>query len=138
MYVNLTCCDTYFGCVCLCLYVCLCVLAWVWWCDAGDGRAMALGEVVNGHGERYELQLKGCGRSPFSRSFDGRAVLRSSVREFLVSEAMHALHVPTTRALSLVLTGDSWQFLTNEPLDEHAYHSFKYPTILFIKQQPSS
>ena len=67
---------------------------------------MALGEVVNGLGERYELQLKGCGRSPFSRSFDGRAVLRSSVREFLVSEAMHALHVPTTRALSLVLTGD--------------------------------
>ena len=50
-------------------------------------------------------QLKGCGRSPFSRSFDGRAVLRSSVREFLVSEAMYALHVPTTRALSLVLTG---------------------------------
>ena len=85
--------------VCVCGCVCGCGGG------LGDGRAMALGEVVNGLGERYELQLKGCGRSPFSRSFDGRAVLRSSVREFLVSEAMHALHVPTTRALSLVLTG---------------------------------
>ena len=53
-----------------------------------------------------ELQLKGGGRTPFSRGFDGRAVLRSSVREFLVSEAMHHLRVPTTRALSLVGTGE--------------------------------
>ena len=76
-----------------------------WFGQLGDGRAMALGEVTNGRGERFELQLKGCGRSPFSRGFDGRAVLRSSVREFLVSELMHHLRVPTTRALSLVATG---------------------------------
>ena len=51
------------------------------------------------------MQLKGCGRTPYSRGFDGRAVLRSSVREFLVSEAMHHLRVPTTRALSIIGTG---------------------------------
>jgi uncharacterized protein YdiU (UPF0061 family) len=68
---------------------------------------MGLGEVApaDGSGRRFELQLKGCGRSPYSRGFDGRAVLRSSVREFLVSEAMHHLGVPTTRALSVVGTG---------------------------------
>lgn len=68
----------------------------------GDGRAASLCEVVNGAGERWELQLKGSGPTPFCRGADGRAVLRSSVREFLVSEAMHNLGVPTTRALSLV------------------------------------
>ena len=68
----------------------------------GDGRAASLCEVVNGAGERWELQLKGSGPTPFCRGADGRAVLRSSVREFLVSEAMAHLGVPTTRALSLV------------------------------------
>ena len=68
----------------------------------GDGRAASLCEVVNSSGERYELQLKGSGPTPFCRGADGRAVLRSSVREFLVSEAMHNLGVPTTRALSLI------------------------------------
>lgn len=67
----------------------------------GDGRAISIGEVVVG-GARLEMQLKGAGRTPFCRGFDGRAVLRSSVREFLASEAMHALGVETTRALSLV------------------------------------
>lgn len=68
---------------------------------------MSLGELTNPQTrETYELQLKGCGRSPFSRGFDGKAVLRSSVREFLASEAMHHLGVSTTRALSLVGTGD--------------------------------
>ncbi|CAE8646819.1 unnamed protein product [Polarella glacialis] len=62
---------------------------------------MSIAEVVH-EGQRWELQLKGAGRTPFSRQFDGRAVLRSSVREFLASECMHALGVPTTRALSLV------------------------------------
>jgi hypothetical protein len=62
--------------------------------------------VVNGRGERWELQLKGAGPTPFSRTADGRAVLRSSIREFLCSEAMHHLGVPTTRALSVVATGD--------------------------------
>jgi uncharacterized protein YdiU (UPF0061 family) len=76
-----------------------------WAGQLGDGRAISLGEV-DGPGGRAELQLKGAGPTPYSRSGDGRAVLRSSVREFLCSEAMHHLGVPTTRALSLVLTGD--------------------------------
>lgn len=72
----------------------------------GDGRAISLAEVVvgshDGGAKRWELQLKGSGKTPFCRGADGRAVLRSSVREFLVSEAMHHLGVPTSRALSLV------------------------------------
>ncbi len=77
-----------------------------WAGQLGDGRAISLGESINAAGERWELQLKGAGRTPYSRSADGRAVLRSSIREFLCSEAMHHLGVPTTRALSLVGTGD--------------------------------
>jgi serine/tyrosine/threonine adenylyltransferase len=78
-----------------------------WAGQLGDGRAISLGEVVDAAGQRWELQLKGAGMTPYSRGADGRAVLRSSVREFLCSEAMHHLGVPTTRALSLVATGDS-------------------------------
>jgi uncharacterized protein YdiU (UPF0061 family) len=78
-----------------------------WAGQLGDGRAISLGEVINATGERWELQLKGAGPTPYSRGADGRAVLRSSVREFLCSEAMHHLGVPTTRALSLVSTGES-------------------------------
>jgi uncharacterized protein YdiU (UPF0061 family) len=78
-----------------------------WAGQLGDGRAITLGERVNSKGDRWELQLKGAGPTPYSRTADGRAVLRSSIREFLCSEAMHHLGVPTTRALSLVLTGDS-------------------------------
>jgi serine/tyrosine/threonine adenylyltransferase len=77
-----------------------------WAGQLGDGRAILLGEVVTRAGTRWELQLKGAGPTPYSRRADGRAVLRSSVREFLLSEAMHHLGVPTTRALSLVTTGD--------------------------------
>ena len=77
-----------------------------WAGQLGDGRAMTLGEVVNSRGERWEVQLKGAGLTPYSRRADGRAVLRSSVREFLCSEAMFHLGVPTTRASSLVGTGD--------------------------------
>jgi uncharacterized protein YdiU (UPF0061 family) len=77
-----------------------------WAGQLGDGRAINLGEVVNERGERSVLQLKGAGPTPYSRGADGLAVLRSSVREFLCSEAMHHLGVPTTRALSLVLTGE--------------------------------
>lgn len=78
-----------------------------WAGQLGDGRAITLGEVVSARGERWELQLKGAGRTPYSRTADGRAVLRSSLREFLLSEAMHHLGVPTTRALCLVETGES-------------------------------
>ncbi|MDQ3286772.1 MAG: YdiU family protein [Pseudomonadota bacterium] len=77
-----------------------------WAGQLGDGRAISLGEIVNAAGERWELQLKGAGPTPYSRRADGRAVLRSSIREFLCSEAMHHLGVPTTRALSLVGTGE--------------------------------
>lgn len=77
-----------------------------WAGQLGDGRAIALGELTRPDGESAELQLKGAGSTAYSRRADGRAVLRSSIREFLCSEAMHALGVPTTRALSLVLTGD--------------------------------
>jgi uncharacterized protein YdiU (UPF0061 family) len=68
----------------------------------GDGRAILLGEVKNTAGEGWEVQLKGAGRTPYSRGGDGRAVLRSSIREFLCSEAMHALGIPTTRALAII------------------------------------
>jgi len=77
-----------------------------WAGQLGDGRAINLGEVVNRKDERWALQLKGAGPTPYSRTADGLAVLRSSVREFLCSEAMYHLGVPTTRALSLVLTGE--------------------------------
>lgn len=70
----------------------------------GDGRAISVGEVVVA-GQRWELQLKGGGTTPFCRGADGRAVLRSSVREFLASEAMDALGVSTTRALCLIVSG---------------------------------
>jgi uncharacterized protein YdiU (UPF0061 family) len=76
-----------------------------WAGQLGDGRAISLGEVI-ADGKRWELQLKGAGLTPYSRSADGRAVLRSSIREFLCSEAMHHLGVPTTRALSVVTTGE--------------------------------
>src|SRR5258706_6497732 len=77
-----------------------------WAGQLGDGRAITLGEVIAADGSRQELQLKGAGRTPYSRTADGRAVLRSSLREFMCSEAMYHLGVPTTRALSLVGTGE--------------------------------
>ncbi|KAK6937063.1 Protein adenylyltransferase SelO [Dillenia turbinata] len=77
----------------------------MWAGQLGDGRAITLGEILNSKSERWELQLKGAGKTPYSRFADGLAVLRSSIREFLCSEAMHFLGIPTTRALSLVMTG---------------------------------
>ncbi|MEL7209121.1 MAG: YdiU family protein, partial [Actinomycetota bacterium] len=77
-----------------------------WAGQLGDGRAIALGEIVGHDGVHHTLQLKGAGPTPYSRRADGLAVLRSSVREFLCSEAMHHLGVPTTRALSLAVTGN--------------------------------
>jgi len=76
-----------------------------WAGQLGDGRAINLAEVMHNN-KRWALQLKGAGRTPYSRQGDGLAVLRSSIREYLCSEAMHHLGVPTTRALSLALTGD--------------------------------
>jgi uncharacterized protein YdiU (UPF0061 family) len=73
----------------------------------GDGRAILLGEVVGKNGRRVDIQLKGSGRTPFSRQGDGRAALGPVLREYIVSEAMAALGVPTTRALGAVLTGET-------------------------------
>lgn len=77
-----------------------------WAGQLGDGRAINLAEVVNQQGDHWVLQLKGAGPTPYSRTADGLAVLRSSIREFICSEAMHYLGVPTTRALSLINTGE--------------------------------
>lgn len=77
----------------------------VWAGQLGDGRAHLLGEIQGPEGA-WELQLKGAGKTPYSRMGDGRAVLRSSVREYLASEAMHGLGIPTTRALALVASDD--------------------------------
>ncbi|PVY39652.1 protein adenylyltransferase SelO [Pontibacter virosus] len=77
-----------------------------WAGQLGDGRAITLGEWEAPDGKTWELQLKGAGLTPYSRRADGRAVLRSSVREYLMSEAIHYLGIPTTRALSLVSTGE--------------------------------
>ncbi|KAL8827089.1 MAG: hypothetical protein Q9170_007152 [Blastenia crenularia] len=75
-----------------------------WAGQLGDGRAISLFESTNPNTKtRYEIQLKGAGKTPYSRFADGKAVLRSSIREFIVSEALNALHIPTTRALSLTL-----------------------------------
>ncbi|XP_058964177.2 protein adenylyltransferase SelO isoform X1 [Pocillopora verrucosa] len=92
-----------------------------WAGQLGDGRAVILGEYTNRIGERWELQLKGSGRTPYSRHGDGRAVLRSSVREFLASEAMFHLGVPTSRAASLIVSNDLvWrdQFYDGHPKQE--------------------
>lgn len=77
-----------------------------WAGQLGDGRAIFAGEIENNFGKKTEIQWKGAGATPYSRHADGRAVLRSSLREYLMSEAMHHLHVPTSRALSLCFTGE--------------------------------
>ena len=78
-----------------------------WVPQLGDGRAILLGEIADQIGHRRDIQLKGSGRTPFSRNGDGRAVLGPVLREYLVSEAMYALGVPTTRALAAVTTGEA-------------------------------
>jgi uncharacterized protein YdiU (UPF0061 family) len=104
-----------------------------WAGQLGDGRAITLGEVVvanrhadggsdgsDGSEQSWELQLKGAGPTPYSRRADGRAVLRSSLRELVCSEAMHHLGVPTTRALSLIATGEP--VLRDQLYDGHPAH----------------
>ena len=72
----------------------------------GDGRALLLGEIVDTHGRRRDIHLKGSGRTPFARGGDGKAAVGPMLREYLIAEAMHALHVPTTRALAVASTGE--------------------------------
>lgn len=73
----------------------------------GDGRALLIGEQITPQGERFDIQLKGSGRTPYSRGGDGRAALGPMLREYIISEAMHALGIPTTLSLAVVTTGDS-------------------------------
>lgn len=94
-----------------------------WAAQLGDGRALSLGEYVSQDGQRWDIQLKGSGLTPYSRGGDGRAVLRSSIREFLCSEAMHALGIPTSRAAALVVSDDPVirdQFYDGRPEIERA------------------
>lgn len=75
----------------------------------GDGRAVLLGEQITPQGERFDIQLKGAGRTPYSRGGDGRAALGPMLREYIISEAMHALGIPTTRSIAVVTTGEMIQ-----------------------------
>jgi len=96
----------------------------VWAGQLGDGRAILLGDMAG-----FELQLKGAGKTPYSRMGDGRAVLRSSIREFLCSEAMHALGIPTTRALSVV---GSPEMIRRESMETAAVCARLAPSFLRI------
>ena len=82
--------------------------------DIGDGRAILLGQVKNTKGQSWDLHLKGSGRTNYSRVFDGRAVLRSCIREYLCSEAMHGLGIPTTRALCIIGSDEKVERETTE------------------------
>jgi serine/tyrosine/threonine adenylyltransferase len=79
----------------------------VWAGQLGDGRALLIGQVRNRKGELWDIQLKGAGRTPYSRFGDGRAVMRSTIREYLAGEALAALGIPTSRALAIVATGET-------------------------------
>lgn len=102
-----------------------------WAGQLGDGRAITLGEILNSKSERWEMQLKGAGKTPYSRFADGLAVLRSSIREFLCSEAMHGLGIPTTRALCLVTTG---KHVIRDMFYEYVLQSFFSIRICFGKR----
>ena len=86
-----------------------------WAGQLGDGRALLLAQVRNAQGELWDVQLKGSGKTPYSRFGDGRAVMRSSIREYLCSEAMAGLGIPTTRALALIATNEQVHRETAEP-----------------------
>ncbi len=73
----------------------------------GDGRALLIGEHITPQGERFDIQLKGSGKTPYSRGGDGKAALGPMLREYIISEAMNALGIPTTRSLAVVTTGES-------------------------------
>jgi uncharacterized protein YdiU (UPF0061 family) len=97
----------------------------VWAGQLGDGRAMSLGEILTPQNERFEIQVKGSGLTPFSRMGDGKAVIRSSVREYLCSEAMFGLGIPTTRSLALLTGEDKVQ---RETIEHSALVARVFPT----------
>ncbi len=81
----------------------------------GDGRALLLGEQMTPQGERFDIQLKGSGRTPYSRRGDGKAALGPMLREYIISEAMHALGIPTSRSLAVITTGENLIRETEQP-----------------------
>jgi uncharacterized protein YdiU (UPF0061 family) len=87
----------------------------VWAGQLGDGRALLIGQVRNRKGELWDIQLKGSGKTPYSRFGDGRAVMRSTIREYLCSEAIAALGIPTSRALAIVATNETVRRERREP-----------------------
>lgn len=103
-----------------------------WAGQLGDGRAINLGEVKNQNGDHWAVQLKGAGPTPYSRTADGLAVLRSSIREYLCSEAMYHLGVPTTRALSLIVSGE--QVMRDMLYDGHPEYE---PGAIVCRMSPS-
>ncbi|KNC77329.1 hypothetical protein SARC_10209 [Sphaeroforma arctica JP610] len=98
----------------------------------GDGRATNLGEITNKRGQKWELQLKGAGLTPYSRTADGRAVFRSSIREYICSEHMHALGIATTRAASLV-TSDT--LVVRDPMYDG--HTIEEQSTVVLRLAPS-
>ena len=104
----------------------------------GDGRAILLGEVVDASGHRFDIQLKGSGPTPYSRGGDGRSPLGPVIREYIVSEAMHSLGVPTTRALAAVTTGEQVareEFLPGAVLARVASSHIRIGTFQFFAAQ---
>ncbi len=104
----------------------------------GDGRALLLGEVLSTEGHRYDIQLKGSGPTPYSRGGDGRSPLGPVLREYIVSEAMHALGVPSTRALGAVTTGEQVtrdKFLPGAVLARVASSHIRFGTFQFLSAQ---
>src|SRR5476649_1921914 len=87
----------------------------VWAGQLGDGRALLIGQARNKKGELWDIQLKGAGQTPYSRFADGRAVMRSTIREYLCSEALAALNIPSTRALAIIATNEQVLRETAEP-----------------------
>src|SRR5690554_4747069 len=103
----------------------------------GDGRAILLGEQITPRNERFDIQLKGAGRTPYSRGGDGRAALGPMLREYLISEAMYGLGIPTTRALAVVTTGEQVmreQALPGAVLTRVASSHLRVGTFQFARQ----
>ena len=104
----------------------------------GDGRTILLGEQVTPKGERFDIQFKGSGRTPFSRRGDGRAALGPMLREYIISEALHALDIPTTRSLAVLANGEKvyretapqGAILTRTAASHTRVGTFEYATFL--------
>jgi uncharacterized protein YdiU (UPF0061 family) len=99
--------------------------------ELGDGRALLLGEVVDKNGSRFDIQLKGSGRTPYSRNGDGKSALGPVLREYIISEAMNALSIPTTRALAAVSTGE--KVIRNKPISDSMMQTERLPGGVFTR-----